>query len=98
MFVVVLGATLFSGVSTADSCTVFLPPLVGRGSECSASGELMNRIGQDVSALLPGALQCLLLGRTPNNSCEELAEQDPGTPLGNLLDPQLHTVTSPSVL
>ena len=47
MFVTVLAAALFSGVSTADSCTVFLPPLVGRGGECSASSELMNRIGQN---------------------------------------------------
>ena len=77
MFIAVLAATLFSGVSTADCCTVFLPPLVEGGGECSASGELMNRIGQNVSALLPGALHCLLLGRTPEypaNSCAELAE------------------------
>ena len=85
MFVAVLAVTLFSGVSTADSCTVFLSPLVGGGGECSASGELMNRIGQNVSALLPGALHCLLLGRTPKhpaNSCTELAERDPGTSSG----------------
>ena len=85
MFIAVLAATLFSGVSTADSCTVFLPSLVGRGGECSASGELMNRIGQNVTDLLPGALHCVLLGRTPKypgNSCAELAEQDPSTPSG----------------
>ena len=85
MLVVVLAAALFSGVSTADSCTVFLSPLVGGGGECSASGELMNRIGQNVTDLLPGALHCVLLGRTPKypgNSCAELAEQDPSTPSG----------------
>ena len=86
MFVAVLAAALFSGMSTADSCTVFLPPLVGGGDECSASGELMNRIGQNVSTLVPGLLHCLLLDRTPEylaNSCTELAEQEPDIPSGN---------------
>ena len=86
MFVTVLAAALFSGVSTADSCTVFLSPLVGRGGECSASSELMNRIGQNVSALLPGALHCLVLGRSPKypaNSCAEFAEREPDIPSGN---------------
>ena len=83
MFVAVLAAALFSGVSTADSCTIFLSPLVGREGECSASGELMSKIGQNVSALLPGALHCLLLGQTskyPANSCTELAEREPDNP------------------
>ena len=86
IFVAVLATALFSGVSTADSCRVFLPPLVGGGGECSASDELMNRIGQNVSDLLPGALHCLLLGHTPKrpaNSCAELAEQEPNIPSGN---------------
>ena len=86
VFVAVLAATLFSGISTADSCTVFLPPLVGGGDECSASGELMNKIGQNVSTLVPGLLHCLLLDRTPEylaNSCTELAEQEPDIPSGN---------------
>ena len=86
MFVAVLAATLFSGISTADSCRAFLPPLVGGGDECSASGELMNRINQNVFPLLPEVVRCIQLGRTPEypaNSCTELAEQEPGIPSGN---------------
>ena len=66
--------------STADSCTASLPPLVGGGGECSASGggDLVNEINQNITTLLPEVVHCMLqLGRTPENpanSCEELAE------------------------
>ena len=50
MFAAVLAATLFmlsatTGGSATDSCTASLPPLVGGGDECSASGggDLVNR-------------------------------------------------------
>ena len=41
--------------STADSCTASLPPLVGGGGECLASGggDLVNEINQNITALLP---------------------------------------------
>ena len=84
MFAAVLAATLFvlsaaTGGSAADSCTASLPPLVGRGDECSASGgrELLNEVRQNVSTLLPRVVHCMLLGRTPETpatSCTELAE------------------------
>ena len=93
MFVAVLAATLVlltaaTGSSAADSCTASLPPLVGGGGECSASGggDLVNEVRQNVSALLPGVVRCMQLGRTPEypaNSCAELAEQEPGIPSGN---------------
>ena len=92
MFAAVLTATLFmlsvsTGGSAADSCTTSLPPLVGGGGECSASGELVNKIRQNVSTLLPGVVHCILqLGRTPEypaDSCTELAEREPDTPSGN---------------
>ena len=92
MFLAVLTATLFmlaaaTGGSTADSCTASLPPLVGGGGECSASGvgDLVNEMNQNISALLQGVVHCMLLGRTlehPANSCAELADQEPGTPSG----------------
>ena len=80
-----LTATLFmllaaNGGSAADSCTASLPPLVGRGGECSASGggELVNEVRQKVSTLLPRVVRCRLqLGHTPETpatSCTELAE------------------------
>ena len=87
MFLAVLTATLFiltvaTGGSVADLCTASLPPLVGGGSECSASGggELVNGIRQNVSTFLPGVVRCMLPGRTPEypaNSCAELAEREP---------------------
>ena len=93
MFLAVLTVTLFilsaaTGGSGADSCTASLPPLVGGGGECSASGggELVNEVRQSVSTLLPGVVRCMLLGRTsqyPTNSCAELAEHEPGIPSGN---------------
>ena len=86
MFVAVFAAALCSGISTADSCTVFLRPLVGGGDECSASNELMNRINQNISTLLPRVVHCVQLGRTPEypaNSCAELAEREPDIPSGN---------------
>ena len=94
MFAAVFAATLFilsaaTGGSAADSCTASLPPLVGGGGECSASGggDLVNEVRQNISALLPGVVSCLLqLGRTPHypaNSCEELAERKPDIPSGN---------------
>ena len=61
MFAAVLAVTLFmltaaTGSSATDSCTASLPPLVGRGGECSASGrgDLVNEVRQNVSTLLPG--------------------------------------------
>ena len=68
-----------TGGSTADSCTASLPPLVGGGDECSASGggDLRNEVRQDVSTLLPEVVRCMLPGHTPEyaaNSCAELAE------------------------
>ena len=103
----VIAAALFvvsaaTSCSAADSCTASLPPLVVRGGECSASGgdELLNEINQNISALLEDVIGCLL-GRTPDhpaNSCAELAKQKTRHPLRKLLDPRLHTVTSPSVL
>ena len=93
MLATVLAVTLFmlsaaTGGSAADSCTASLPPLVGGGGECSASGggDLLNEVKQNVSTLLPGVVHCRLLGHTPEfpaNSCTELAEQEPGTPSGN---------------
>ena len=93
MFLAVFAAALFipsaaTGGCAADSCTASLPPLVGGGGECSASGggELVNGIRQNVSAFLPGVVRCMLLGRTPQypaNSCIELAEQEPGIPSEN---------------
>ena len=86
MFVAVLAAALCSGISTADSWRVFLRPLVGGGDECSASNELMNRINQNISTLLPRVVHCVQLGRTPEypaNSCAELAEREPDIPSGN---------------
>ena len=93
MFLAVFAATLFIltaavGGSAADSCTAYLPPLVGGGGECSASGggELVNGIRQKVSALLPDVVHCMLPDRTPDhpaNSCAELAEQEPDIPSGN---------------
>ena len=60
MFIAVLVAMLFmmsafTGISTADSCTASLPPLViakGEGDECPAleGEEFMNRI--NISTLL----------------------------------------------
>ena len=93
MFAVVLAAVLFmltaaTGGSAADSCTASLPPLVGGGGECSASGrdDLVNEVKQDVSTLLPGVVRCRLPGRTPEysvTSCTDLAEQEPDIPSGN---------------
>ena len=93
MFLAVLGAALFmlsaaTGGSAADSCTASLPPLVGGGGECSASGggELVNEVRQNVSTFLPGVVRCMLVGRTsqyPANSCAELAEREPDIPSGN---------------
>ena len=93
MFLAVLAATLFmlsaaTGGSAADSCTASLPPLVGGGVECSASGggELVNEMNQNISALLQGVVHCMLLGHTPDhpaNSCAELAEQEPDIPSRN---------------
>ena len=93
MFIAVLSTTLFIlittiGGSAADSCTAFLPPLVGRGDECPASGggDLVNGIRQNVPALLQGVVHCLQLGHTPEhsaNSCAELAEREPDIPSGN---------------
>ena len=92
MFVAVLAAPLVlltaaTGGSAADSCTASLLPLVGGGGECPAPGELMNRIGQNVSTLLPGVVRCMLqLGCTPEypaNSCAELAERERDIPSGN---------------
>ena len=83
MFAAVLAATAFmlsaaTGGSAADSCTASLPPLVGGGSECSASGGGdLNEVRQNVSTLLPEVVRCMQLGRTPEypaNSCTELAE------------------------
>ena len=85
MFLAVLVATLFMlsaaiGGSAADSCTASLPPLVGGGGECSASGggDLVNETNQNISALLEDVILCLL-----GHSCAELAEQEPGIPSGN---------------
>ena len=79
-----------TGSSAADSCTASLPPLVGRGTECSASGGgrgyLVNGIRLNVSAVLQGVLRCMLLGSSreyPANSCTELAEREPDVPSGN---------------
>ena len=76
-----------TGGSAADSCTASLPPLVGGGGECSASGgELVNEVRQNVSTFLPGVVRCILLDCTPEypaNSCAELAEREPDTPSGN---------------
>ena len=93
MLVAVLAATLFllsaaTGGSAADSCTASLPPLVLGGGECPApgSGDILNEVIQNVSALLQGVVHCVLPGRTPEypaNSCTELAEREPGIPSGN---------------
>ena len=92
MFITVLAAALFAfiGVSAADSCTASLSPIVvrGGGGGCSASGggELVNEINQNISALLPGVLHCMLPGRIPEysaNSCAELAEREPDIPSGS---------------
>ena len=94
MFVPVFAATLVlltavTGGSAADSCTAFLPPLVGGGGECSVpgGGDLVNEVIQNVSTLLPGVVHCMLqLGRTPEypaNSCTELAQRKPDIPSGN---------------
>ena len=93
MFLAVLAVGLFilsaaTGGSAADPCTASLPPLVGRGGECSASGggELVNGIRQNVSALLPDVVHCMLPDRTPDhpaNSCAELAGREPDIPSGN---------------
>ena len=93
MFTTLFAAALFvssaaTGGSAADSCTASLPPLVGGGGECSASGvgDLVNEMNQNISALLQGVVHCMLLGRTPEhpaNSCAELAEREPDIPSGN---------------
>ena len=93
MFLAVLTATLFmlaaaTGGSAADSCTASLPPLVGGGGECSASGvgDLVSEMNQNISALLQGVVHCMLLGRTPEypaNSCAMLAKREPDIPSGN---------------
>ena len=94
MFAAVLAVTLSiltaaTGDSAADSCATSLPPLVGGGGECSASGgdDLLNEVKQDVSTSLPGVVHCMLqLSRTPEypaNSCTELAEQEPDILSGN---------------
>ena len=92
MFLAVLATALFmssaaTGGSTADSCTASLPPLVGGGGECSASGggDLVNETNQNISALLEDVILCLL-GHSPQypaNSCTEFAEQEPDIPSGN---------------
>ena len=85
MFAVVLAATLFiltaaTGSSIVDSCTASLPSVVAwGGDECSASGvgELVSEVNQNISTLLQGIVQCMLLGHSseyPANSCAELAE------------------------
>ena len=92
MFAAVVAVTFFllsaaTGDSAADSCTASLPPLVGGGGECSASGsELVSEVRQNVSTFLPGVVRCILLDCTPQypaNSCAELAEREPDTPSGN---------------
>ena len=75
-----------TGSSAADSCTASLPPLVGGGGECPGGDDLVNELNQNVSALLPGVVRCMQLGRTPEypaNSCTELAERKPDIPSGN---------------
>ena len=49
--VALLILTAATGGSAADSCTASLPPLVGGGGECSASGvgDLVNEVRQNVS-------------------------------------------------
>ena len=85
MFAAVLTTTLFmlsaaTRGSAADSCTASLPPLVGGGDVCPASGDFMNGIRSNVSALLQSVVHCMQqLGHTPEypaNSCTELAERD----------------------
>ena len=86
--VFVLMLSTATGGSAANSCTASLPAVYGREDECPASGggELVNEINQNISALLPGVVRCMLLGRTPEypaNSCTELAEREPDIPSGN---------------
>ena len=93
MFAVMLAAVFFMssaapGSSTADFCAASLPPLVGGEDKCSGLGdsELVNEIKQNVSALLPGVVRCMLPGRTPEypaNSCAELANGRIDIPSGN---------------
>ena len=66
MFAAVFAATLFvlsaaTGGSVTDSCTASLPPLVGGGGECSASGggDLVSEVRQNVSTLLQGVYNLL---------------------------------------
>ena len=92
MFTTLFAVTLFiltaaTGGSAVDSCTASLPPLVGEGGECSASGggDLVSEMNQNISALLEDVILCLL-GHTPDHpasSCAELAEREPGIPSGN---------------
>ena len=77
-----------TGGSAADSCTASLPPLVLGGGECPApgSGDILNEVIQNVSALLQGVVRCMQLGHTPEypaNSCADLAERKPDIPSGN---------------
>ena len=86
VFVLVLSTA--TGGSAANSCTAFLPAVLGREDECPASGDsdLVNEINQNISALLQEIVHCMLLGRTPEypvNSCAELADQEPDIPSGN---------------
>ena len=58
------------------------------GGECPASGggELVNKVRQNVSTLLPGVVSCMQLGHTPEypaNSCADLAEWKQDIPSGN---------------
>ena len=104
MFVALLAATLFmlsaaTGGSAADSCATSLSSLVEGGGECPAS-ESEDEVIQDVSTLLPGVVHCMVQARTlenPANSCRACRARA-RHPLRKLLDPQLHTVTSPSIL
>ena len=73
MFAAVLAVTLLTaatGSSATDSCTAFLPPLVGGGGECSASGGggHVNEVRQNVSTLLLGVVRCRLPGHTSEYS------------------------------
>ena len=69
--VFVLMLSTATGGSAANSCTASLPAVYGREDECPASGggELVNEINQNISALLPGVVRCMLLGRTPEYPC-----------------------------
>ena len=90
MFAAVLTTTLFilsaaTGGSAADSCTASL--LSKGGDVCPASGDFVNGLRSNVSALLQSVVCCMQqLGHTPEypaNSCTELAEREPDISSGN---------------